>query len=110
MQVHLIVKDGPVTGFDSCIVVAPDWLDSSPALNVPRMERYFLHLSQYGADAVGETLHHADWDVTADPALVQTKGLTHDCMRCRAGVDQALAYLREHPGRKVLVGMLYWTD
>jgi hypothetical protein len=34
----------------------------------------------------------------------------HDCATCRAGVDQALTYLRENPAGEVAVGQLWWAQ
>jgi hypothetical protein len=32
----------------------------------------------------------------------------HDCASCRAGVDQALAFLRDNPDSEVAVGQMWW--
>jgi hypothetical protein len=61
-------------------------------------------------EAVSEKLHHAVWTFTSEPAEVQTLGLMHYCPTCVAGVDQALAHLRDHPGSEVAVGQLWWAD
>jgi hypothetical protein len=66
-------------------------------------------VSERLAANIGERLHHADWTVTGDPGQVRTLGLMHDCASCRAGVDQALAFLRENPGGEVAVGQLWWA-
>ncbi len=68
------------------------------------------HLSEQGAAAVGEALHHGEWVITDDPDEVRTRGLAHDCPDCRDGVDRALAYLRDNPGKELMVGTLHWTD
>ena len=62
------------------------------------------------AAGMGEELHHAEWTVTSDPGEVRTLGLMHDCAACRAGVDQAVAYLRDNPGGQVAVGQLWWRQ
>jgi hypothetical protein len=48
------------------------------------------------------------WLLTQDPDEVRVYGAIHDCVACRAGVDQALAGLRG--GRTVAVGILAWAD
>jgi hypothetical protein len=62
------------------------------------------------AAGMGERLHHAEWTITSDPEQVSTLGLMHDCPACRAGVDQALAFLRDNPGGEVAVGQLWWAQ
>ena len=85
---------------------------------LPGGERVFLAASAAAvlremsgrlAAVVGETLHHAEWTITSDPGQVRALGLMHDCVTCRAGVDQALALLREHPEAEVAVGQLWWA-
>ena len=71
-------------------------------------ERDLRQQSMDDSAAAGEELHHADWTITSDPRQVRTLGLMHDCASCRAGVDQALAYLRDNPDGQVAVGQLWW--
>jgi hypothetical protein len=59
---------------------------------------------------MGEVLHHAEWTITSDPEQVRTLGLMHDCATCRAGTDQALAFLRDTPDGEVAVGQLWWAE
>lgn len=103
----------PPRGSDSMIADAPADLytsvDGKPALVMGRLSAVLREMSEYGAAGVGEQLHHAEWIVTADPEQVRERGMVHDCASCRASLDQALAFLREHPGRELLVGVLYWA-
>lgn len=106
------VEHLPVTGSDSCIMAIPDevyvQLDDGPAVDVRALAYVLRTISAESAAHIGETLHHADWQITGDPDVVEKIGMTHGCASCRASVDQALAHLREHGG-ELLVAMLYWA-
>jgi hypothetical protein len=64
--------------------------------------------SEQGAARVGRRLHHADWQLTGDPAVVRDVMPQH-CPECAAGTEAALAYLAEQPGREVALGLLYFA-
>lgn len=105
--------DQPSGGLDSCIITAPEqtytvteaglWL-----LHLRPLNRLLRDVSEAAAENIGERLHHADWVLTADPAVIRAVNV-HDCPSCRAGVDQALAALTEHPTVPLLAGVLYWA-
>lgn len=100
----------PATGFDSMVADAPPGLfTSSGRLRLRTLGTLLRELSILGASQVGERLHHGEWVMTADPVLLQQRSNLHDCPSCRAGTDQALAYMREHPDTPMLVGLLYWA-
>jgi len=106
--------EGDPTGFDSAIASVPGRLWHVTAagerillLSVARRE--LRELSEKLAAGSRERLHHADWVITADPDEVAALGLMHDCASCRAGVDQALARMREKPGTDMAVGQLWWA-
>jgi hypothetical protein len=106
-------EQGEPAGSDTAIVSAPvRWytaLGAERAL-IARLAGADLRvISEHLAERMGERLHHAEWTFTDDPELVKALGAVHDCARCRAGTDQALAFLREHPGREVVVGHLWWA-
>jgi hypothetical protein len=105
---------GDPAGYDSSIIRVPEaWyadLGQGRALVVQLAGRQLRQISEQQATDLGEILHHADWTITSDPAEVKTLGLMHDCPACRAGVDQALAYLRENPDGEVAVGQLWWAE
>lgn len=105
---------GEVAGFDSIIALAPEDLykeiEGNRVLVMKRLATLLRQLSEEAAQNLNERLHHADWVITSDPEVVRTKGLAHDCAPCRAGVDQATAYLRVNPNAEILVGMLYWAS
>lgn len=112
--VRTLAERRPVTGSDSMISTMPEALyvpiaGGPPALNVSALGRLLRQISEYGAANCGQVLHHADWVITDDPAVVEERGMHgSDCARCRASTDQALAFLADHK-RALLVGILYWA-
>jgi hypothetical protein len=105
---------GEPAGFDAAIVkVQARWyadVDGERALVAQLAGRDLRGMSALLAAGMGERLHHAEWTITSDPEQVSTLGLMHDCPACRAGVDQALAFLRDNPGGEVAVGQLWWAQ
>lgn len=103
----------PVTGQDSVILKLPSYLyeiiDGQPTYYMDRIGYYLREQSEWGAANVAERLHHADWTMTTDPETVRDLGLQHQCATCQAGVDQALAVLRDNPSQLIAVGVLYWA-
>lgn len=104
-------EKGEPAGPDMAIISAPErWyagLEGKRALLAKLAGADLRVISEHLAERAGERLHHAEWTFTDDPELVKSLGAVHDCARCRAGTDQALAFLREHPGREVVVGHLW---
>ena len=111
-QVRTGREDRPVAGEDTSVITIPDgvYLDAGGerVLVLRRLGRLLRQVSEMHARDVGMRLHHAEWVITGDPGVVEAT-VVHDCARCRAGADQALAWLREHPGGELLVGTLYWA-
>jgi hypothetical protein len=105
--------EGKPAGFDSAITsVSPRWyvtVNGERAFLAQRAGRDLRAVSERLAADIGEELHHAEWTITGDPDEVRTLGLMHDCAPCRAGVDQALTFLRENPGGELAVGQLWWA-
>lgn len=52
----------------------------------------------------------SDWTVTDKPEEIEQFQPAHDCAACRAGNDQAEAYLRENPGRWVALANLHYIE
>lgn len=105
--------EGEPSGYDSAIIKVPAaWYVTLCGERVlsARAGRELRAGSERIAAGMGEKLHHAEWTITSDPAEVRTLGLMHDCATCRAGVDQATAFLRENPDGEVAVGQLWWTQ
>ena len=105
--------EGEPSGFDSTIIKVPErWhvtVNGKPVFLAQLAGRELRTGSEGIAAGMGEKLHHAEWTITSDPAEVRTLGLMHDCATCRAGVDQALAFLRDNPGGELAVGQLWWA-
>lgn len=114
LKLHVMTRaEGKPTGFDSAITLVPArWyvtVNGERAFLAQLAGRDLRQVSERLAANIGERLHHAEWTVTGDPGEVKTLGLMHDCAPCRAGVDQALTFLRENPGGEVAVGQLWWA-
>lgn len=52
----------------------------------------------------------SEWAITSEPDEVQAFQPAHDCAACRAGNDQAMAYLRDNPGRWVALANVHYTE
>lgn len=105
--------EGEPTGFDSVITKVPArWyatVDGEPVFLAQLAGRELRAESENIAAGMGEKLHHAEWTITGDPDEVRTLGLMHDCATCRAGVDQALGFLRDNLAGELAVGQLWWA-
>lgn len=115
LKLNIITRaGGEPAGFDSAIIIVPArWyatVDGDRAFIAQLAGRDLRERSERIASDMGEQLHHAEWTITSDPAEVRTLGQMHDCATCRAGVDQALAYLRDNPDGEVAVGQLWWAQ
>lgn len=112
-SVRTLVEDQPVAGCDSIIASMPDGLyvtvEGKKALAVQMLGRWLRMLAERSVESIGERLHHAEFVITGDPEVVRTRGLAHDCVECRAGVDKALAALAENPQMEMAVGTLFWA-
>lgn len=110
-RVHTSSKVGDVGSADSCMATVPAGVLADGALDVRQLGRALRDLTERQARLMGARLHHADWTVTRDPAVIQAIGrcVHPDCVRCVAETDQALAYLAEEPGRALIAGVLYWA-
>jgi len=114
-RVHTRSGHLPVSNAESCIVSVPPGLyvhvaGGPPAVNVAALGKLIREVSEACTASVRSVLHHADWVITSDPAVVEERGMHGNpgCVTCRAGVDQALAHLADQR-RELLVGVLYWA-
>lgn len=103
----------PETGYDTVIAQIPDDLVDAPPKQPggnPKLSMHLLQLAVESARNLGEGLRLANYWVTRDPEVVKQRGLLHDCPTCRAGVDRAVAEMKEHPGTVMAVGQLSWCQ
>lgn len=72
----------------------------------------YVHKQWEGAHERPTAIKHlvSDWTVTDKPEEVEEFQPAHDCAACRAGNDQAMTYLREHPGRWVALANLHYIE
>jgi hypothetical protein len=107
-------RQGEPAGFDTAIIKVPArWyvpVDGTMGLAAVIAGAELRKVSERLGASIDETLHHAKWTITNDPGLVRELGLRHDCLACRAGLDQALAALRENPDGELAVGHLWWAQ
>lgn len=100
----------PTDGGDCVIATLPESREEADFLLSAAQLR---ELADVMARRVGSVVHHAEYVVTADPAVVQACGVfpLHDgCETCEQGKRDALRVLAEQPGRQLLIGHLYWAD
>lgn len=103
----------PETGFDTVILIVPEELATAPPETPganPHLGIYLAGVAEEQAMRMRESLRMSGWWITRDPEVVKQRGLAHDCTTCRAGVDQALAHMREHPDAVMAVGQLSWCQ
>lgn len=67
-------------------------------------------LAQYRRPPRALVVEPIDWLITSNPADVEAHQPAHDCVTCRAGNDQARAFLAEHPDRYVALGNLRYIE
>lgn len=101
-----------IAGTDSTILVMPSQfyigLDEGSPLDVASFARFLRELAEKQAADIGEVLHHAEFRITRDPAVIKSWGELHDCEECRAAVRTALRYLATSDD-DFLVGQLWWA-
>jgi hypothetical protein len=67
-------------------------------------------LAQYRRPPRALIIEPIDWLITSNPSDVERHQPAHDCPTCRAGNDQAQAFLAEHPDRYLALGNLRYTE
>lgn len=50
------------------------------------------------------------WLITSDWHDIEAFQPAHDCAACRAGNDQAIAFLKEFPNKRLAVGNIHYTE
>jgi hypothetical protein len=82
----------------------------------PEVREYLDRLAEYqtmaqykGRKPRALVMDRTEWVVTGDWREVERIQPAHDCTVCRAANDQAMAYLKEHPDKRLALGNLrYW--
>lgn len=85
------------------VIFAPDG-----AIIVPLLEWILRNLLKQCAEKVNEHWHHAEFFVTDDPAIV-TETVSSHCPECIAGNQRARAFLKDNPGKQLIVGRIWWV-
>lgn len=67
-------------------------------------------LAQYEHPPRALLIEPIDWLITSSAAEVERHQPDHDCAACRAGNDQARAFLAEFPDRRLALGNLRYTE
>jgi len=109
------LHDRRITGGDSVIASVPDAMlvpvDGGHALDLSAARAVLRNVAELSAAAVNEPLHHADFVITSDPAVVESHGNMHPgCEECGAGVRAAKRMLRTDPTLRVIVGQCFWAE
>lgn len=114
-QVHTHDGRRKVSGSDACIITIPSNVfvtlsGDRPAVDLEALGHVLRHVSHDQAVAMGEILHHADWVITSEPAVIEEWGICQSkCDGCRVAVDKVLLDLIVNP-QQLLVGRLYWAE
>lgn len=108
------LTDHEIGGTDTTILALPEGFyveleKHGRALLVQPLSRFLSSLANKQAADLGERLHHAEFVLTNDPSVIESRGSVHDCEECRAGVKRALRFLKEHPEHEMIVGQLFWA-
>jgi hypothetical protein len=103
----------PETGTETIIAMLPDELVSprpqTPAAN-PEVSLELLRMTAEASQMMNLGVRIAGWYKTRDPAVVEQRGEGDRCPTCRAGVDQALSFMRDDPNATAAVGILSWCS
>src|SRR3954464_4865908 len=68
-------------------------------------------MGQYKKDRPRAVLMEpTQWWMTSDWRDVEARQPDHDCASCRAGKDQAIAYLKEFPGKRLALGNVKYIE
>lgn len=101
----------PETGVETIIAMVPEGLVSprpaTPGSN-EELSLELLRLTAKAAQMMSLGVRIAVWYITRDPAVVEQRGEGDRCPTCRAGVDQALAHMRDDPEAVAAIGILSW--
>lgn len=92
------------------LVVPPDAKLDEQTIDRLTAQAQVQIFAQYRTRPRALVIEPIDWLITSDPAEVERHQPDHDCAACRAGNDQARAYLTEHPDGRLALGNLRYTE
>jgi len=98
---------------DFIVLGVPDDASLEDEDMVDKLERMAQRtiLAQYtGQRPRALLLYATQWVITSDWEEVERFQPAHDCPACRAGNDQALAFLKEFPHKRLALGNLHYTE
>ena len=97
---------------DFIVLTVPTEVDPEHPAFREYLDRLADHttMSQYqGKKPKALVMDKIEWLITSDWEDVERQQPAHDCATCRAGNDQAIAFLKEHPDKRLALGNLrYW--
>jgi hypothetical protein len=103
----------PETIYDFIILGLPDDADLDDPEVIKKLDA-MAHRSVMGQYKRGMPkavlLEAIEWWMTSDWRDVEARQPDHDCPSCRAGNDQAIAYLKEHPTKRLALGNLRYVE
>jgi hypothetical protein len=103
---------GPVID-DFIILGVPDDANLENDDTCDRLERIaeLNVIGQYHGRKPRALLYTAtEWKITSDWREVEAFQPAHDCAQCTAANDQAMAYLKEHPEKRIALGNLHYVE
>lgn len=97
---------------DYIVLVVPDDvdLDDDELLDRLTAQAQRQILAQYERPPRMLLIDPVDWLITSSTTDVERHQPAHDCAACRAGNDQARAFLAEHPDKRLALGNLCYTE
>jgi hypothetical protein len=106
------VTDVPVID-DFIVLGVPDDASLEREDTVDALERLaeLQILNQYeGRRPRALLLYTSQWLITGSWEEALAFQPAHDCVACQAGNDQAVAFLKEFPDKKLALGNLHYTE
>lgn len=102
-----------ISGADTLIAPVPDgvWFkfQGKDYINMKRSNKQLRELADQSAARLGEKVHHARAIITSNRTTLREQGILHDCARCRAAVDQAVAEI-DRNGTEFLILQMWWLN
>lgn len=104
---------GPEVIYDFIILGVPDDVDLENPDVLATLDR-LAHKSIMGQYRKGRPkavlIEKIEWWMTSNWRDVEARQPDHDCASCRAGNDQAIALLKEHPEKRLALGNIKYVE